>query len=41
MGHNLQDRTGSYGPVSSVTAANGRLYFGIIVTAAIGRVPAL
>ena len=38
--HNLQDRTGSYGPVTSVTEANGRLYFGSIATAAIGWVAA-
>ena len=38
--HNLQDPTGSYGPVTSVTESNGRLYFGSIGTAAIGWVPA-
>jgi sugar lactone lactonase YvrE len=35
----LQDPSGSYGPVTSVTEANGRLYFGSIGTAAIGWVP--
>jgi sugar lactone lactonase YvrE len=34
--HNLQDPAGSYGPVTSVTETNGRLYFGSIGTAAIG-----
>jgi hypothetical protein len=37
---NLQDRVGSYGPVTSVTEANGRLYFGSIDTTAIGWAPA-
>jgi Strictosidine synthase/Adipocyte plasma membrane-associated protein-like, N-terminal len=37
---NLQDPAGSYGPVTSVTETNGRLYFGSIDTAAIGWVPA-
>jgi len=37
--HNLQDSTGRYGPVTSVTETNGRLYFGSIGTAAIGWVP--
>lgn len=36
--HNLQDPAGSYGPVTSVTETNGRLYFGSIGTAAIGWV---
>ena len=36
---NLQDRAGSYGPVASVTEANGRLYFGSIDTTAIGWAP--
>jgi sugar lactone lactonase YvrE len=35
---NLQDPAGSYGPVTSVTETNGRLYFGTIGTAAIGWV---
>jgi hypothetical protein len=38
--HNLQDPAGIYGPVTSVTEANGRLYFGSIGTAAVGCVPA-
>ena len=38
--HNLQDPAGRYGPVTSVTEANGRLYFGSIGTAAIGWAPA-
>jgi hypothetical protein len=38
--HNLQDPAGLYGPVTSVTQANGRLYFGSIGTAAIGWAPA-
>jgi sugar lactone lactonase YvrE len=38
--HGLQDPAGSYGPVTSVTEANGRLYFGSIATAAIGWAPA-
>jgi hypothetical protein len=37
--HDLQDPSGSYGPVTSVTETNGRLYFGSIGTAAIGWVP--
>ena len=37
--HNLQDSTGIYGPVTSVTETNGRLYFGSIATAAIGWAP--
>jgi sugar lactone lactonase YvrE len=37
--HNLQDPTGGYGPVTSVTEANGRLYFGSIGTTAIGWTP--
>jgi strictosidine synthase-like protein len=38
--HNLQDAAGRYGPVTSVTEANGRLYLGSISTAAIGWTPA-
>jgi len=38
--HNLQNPAGLYGPVTSVTQANGRLYFGSIGTAAIGWAPA-
>jgi hypothetical protein len=38
--HNLQNPAGSYGPVTSVAEANGRLYFGSIATAAIGWAPA-
>ena len=38
--YNLQDRAGHYGSVTSVTEANGRLYFGSIDTAAIGWAPA-
>jgi hypothetical protein len=38
--HNLQDQTGSYGPVTSVTETNGRLYFGSIGAATIGWAPA-
>jgi sugar lactone lactonase YvrE len=38
--HNLQDPAGGYGPVTSVTEANGRLYFGSIGTTAIGWTPA-
>jgi hypothetical protein len=34
--HNLQDPAGHYGPVTSVTEVNGRLYFGSIGTTAIG-----
>ena len=34
--HNLQDPAGLYGPVTSVTEANGRLYLGSIDTTAIG-----
>jgi len=34
--HNLQDSTGSFGLVTSVTEANGRLYFGSIGTTSIG-----
>jgi len=37
--HDLQDPSGSYGPVTSVTETSGRLYFGSIGTAAIGWVP--
>ena len=37
--HNLQDPAGSYGPVTSVTKTNGRLYFGSIGTTAIGWAP--
>jgi sugar lactone lactonase YvrE len=37
--HSLQDSTGRYGPVTSVTETNGRLYFGSIGTAAIGWAP--
>jgi hypothetical protein len=35
------DPSGSYGPVTSVTETNGRLYFGSIGTAAMGWVPTL
>jgi sugar lactone lactonase YvrE len=38
--HNLQDPAGRYGPVTSVTETNGRLYFGSIGTASIGWTPA-
>jgi sugar lactone lactonase YvrE len=38
--HNMQNPTGSYGPVTSVTETNDRLYFGSISTAAIGWAPA-
>ena len=38
--HNLQDAAGRYGPVTSVTEATGRLYFGSIDTTAIGWAPA-
>ena len=38
--HNLQDPAGSYGPVTSVIEANGRLYFGSIGTTAIGWIQA-
>jgi hypothetical protein len=37
--HDLQDPSESYGPVTSVTETNVRLYFGSIGTAAIGWVP--
>ena len=38
--HNLQDRAGGYGPVTSVIEADGRLYFGSIGTTAIAWTPA-
>jgi predicted restriction endonuclease len=38
--HNLQDPTGLYEPVTSVTETNGRLYFGSIDTTAVGGQPA-
>lgn len=38
--HSLQDPGERYGPVTSVTEMNGRLYFGSIDTAAIGWAPA-
>jgi sugar lactone lactonase YvrE len=38
--HNLQDPAGRFGPGTSVTEANGRLYFGSIGTTAIGWAPA-
>ena len=38
--HNLQDPAGSYGPVTSVIEAHGRLYFGSIGTRAIGWIQA-
>jgi sugar lactone lactonase YvrE len=38
--HTLQDPAGHFGPVTSVTEANGRLYFGSIGTTAIGWAPA-
>ncbi len=38
--HDLQDPAGSYGMVTSVSEANGRLYFGSIGATAIGWAPA-
>jgi len=37
--HSLRDPSGTYGPVTSVLAVGGRLYFGSIQTKAIGWVP--
>ena len=38
--HNLQDPASAYGPVNSVLASGGRLYFGSIASSAIGWAPA-